>query len=328
MILGGFSQRLETVVAPTEGGVAEVNVQTSSSKAPLGGAGGELGGLIESRDNILSGFLQQLDSFAGAVINEFNRIHTSGEGLIGFTDVTGTNFVSDTTAALNAAGLAFAPEHGSFQIKVRNAATGALVEQTVNVDLDGIGTDTSLEDLRASIDALDHVSAVITSERKLRITTNAGYEVRFGNDTSGTLAALGINTFFTGSKSDDIAVNSLILADQRYFASGQGGGPGDNTNAVALGQVIDKSSTQLSGISINQFYTNLIGSLGQASAAESALASGAKDFRDSLKTQREQKSGVSIDEEAIQILQMQHNFQAAARIISTVDDLLNTLLQI
>ncbi len=328
LILAGYSQRLEAVVAPTDAGVAEINVQTSVSKAPIGANGGELGGLIESRDRILTGFLQQLDEFAGGVIHEFNKVHTSGEGLVGFTDVTGTNFVNDTTAALNAAGLAHPPEHGSFKLKVRNTTTAAVTEHSLAVDLDGIGAETSLEDLRTAIDALDHVTAQITSERKLRITTDSGYEVRFGEDSSGVLGSLGINTFFTGSKSDDIALNALIAADQRYFAGGRGGGPGDNTNALALAQVIDQSSTRLNGLSVDDFYTNLIGSLGQSAAAEEALSAGARDFRDSLVTQREQRSGVSIDEEAIQILQLQHNYQAAARIISTVDELLNTLLQI
>lgn len=328
LILGGYSQRLEAVVAPTDAGVAEINVQTTVSKAAIGANGGELGGFIESRDRILTGFLEQLDEFAGAVIYEFNRVHASGEGLSGFTDVTGTNFVSDTTTALNAAGLAFAPEHGSFTLKVGNTSTGASTEQRIAVDLDGIGTETSLEDLRTAIDAIDHVNAQITSERKLRITTDSGYEVRFGDDSSGVLTSLGINTFFTGSKSDDIAVNDRITSDQRYFASSRGGGPGDNTNALALAQVIDNSSSRLNGQSVDDFYTNLIGGLGQASAAEQALATGASDFRDSLTNQRQQRSGVSIDEEAIQILQLQHNYQAAARIISAVDELLNTLLNI
>ncbi len=328
LILGGYSQKLESIVAPTENGVAEVSVQTTQTNAIIGPDGGELGGLIHARDRILTGFLDQLDQFVGGVIYETNRVHASGEGLRGFTDVTGTNFVTDSTAALNQAGLSFAPEHGSFVVKVRNATTGAVTAHQIAIDLDGIGTDTSLQELRTALDGLPNVTATITSERKLRITTDAGYEVRFGDDTAGVLTALGINTFFTGDQADNIAVNDLVAGDQRYLATGRGGGPADNTNALALAQAFDRASTRLGGVSVDEFYTSLIGGLGQASAAEGALTEGSKSFLESLKTQREQRSGVSLDEEAIQILQLQRNYQAAARIISTVDELLNTLINI
>ncbi len=328
LILNGYSQKLEAVLAPTENGLAEVNVQTTLTKAAIGNSGGELGGLIESRDRILTGFLDQLDTFAGSVIYEFNKQHSSGEGLVGYTNVTGTNYVNATAAPLNAAGLAFAPVHGSFEITVRNTSTGADEKHQIAVDLDGIGSDTSLEDLSTALNAIGNVTAEITPDRKLKLTTSAGYEVRFGNDTSGVLASLGINTFFTGSKSDDMGINPQLLADQRLLATGRGGGPADNTNALEISQFLDKSQAKLNGLSIDQFYTTLVGNVAQSASAESALAEGTKSFRDTLLAQREQHSGVSVDEEAINILNLQHNYQAAARIITTVDQLLNTLLNI
>lgn len=327
LILGGYTQQLEAVLAPTESGLAEINVQTSLTRATVGRGGGELGGLIESRDQILNGYLNELDKFVGAVIFEFNKFHASGEGLIGYTNVTSSNFVNSTTAALNQAGLAFSPEHGGFEIKVRNTATGVEETHQIAINLDGIGADTSLEDLRAAMNSLGQVTAEITSENKLRITTTAGYEVRFQNDTSGVLAALGINTFFTGHSSDDIAVNGLIASDHRYFASGQGGGAADNRNALELAQFIDRPLNSLKGLTIDKFQTSLVTQIAQAASAEKAMAEGSRGFRDSLMVQREQKSGVSIDEEAIQLLNLQRNYQAAARIITTIDQLMNTLLQ-
>jgi flagellar hook-associated protein 1 len=329
LILNGTTQNLQAVVAPTETGVAEVSVETSRTHLELPAGGGELGGVLDARDRILTGFIEQLDQFVGNVIFQFNRVHAGGEGLRGFDSVTSESFVSDPTAALNAAGLAFAPEHGSFQLKSVNKTTGATTVSNIAIDLDGIGTDLSLAGLRDAINGSGgNVIATITSEGRLTITAAAGYEVRFGNDTSGVLAALGINTFFTGSSSDDIGVNALIAADQRYFASGRGGGDADNTNALELATVLDQPLEALGGVSVDQFYTNLVGTIAQAGSAEETLAAGNLNFRDSLKTQREQRSGVSIDEEAIKVMGLQRNYQAAARIISTIDELLNTLLQI
>lgn len=327
LLLAGHTQTLQAVLEPSSNGVAEVNVQLSATRATLSTSGGELGGLIQGRDTILTGFIDQLDRFVGAVANEFNKIHASGEGLVGFTDVTSTNYVNDTTAALNNAGLAFTPTNGRLEVKVRNLQSGQTEVTTVSIDLDGLGADTSLEDLRAALDGIDHVNATITTEGKLQITTDTGSEIRFSNDNSGVLASLGINTFFTGSDSGDIGINSRIVQDQRLLASGQGGGPADNSNLLKLSQFIDKPIDGLNGISIDRFYTQLIGTTAQSGAAEESLSTGFQNFRDSLKTQREQNSGVSLDDEAIRIMNLQRAYQAAARIVSTIDQLLNTLLE-
>jgi flagellar hook-associated protein 1 FlgK len=328
LVLNGTTQNLQTVMAPTSTGVSEVSVETTRTRFELPAGGGELGGVLDARDRILSGFIEELDRFVGSVIFEFNKMHSGGEGLRGFESVTSEAFVNSTTAALNAAGLPFTPQHGSFQIKMVNAATGAETVANIGIDLDGLGPDMSLEDLRAAIDGLDNVSATITSDRRLQITADAGYEIRFSNDTSGVLAALGINTFFSGNSSDNIGLNARVASDQRYFASGRGGGPSDNSNVLELAQILDRPVDALNGISVDQFYTNLVGNIAQAGAAEQTLAEGSLGFRDSLKTQREQRSGVSIDEEAIKVMGLQRNYQAAARIISTIDELLATLLQI
>ncbi len=328
LLLAGNAQTLKTVLEPDTSGVAEVNVQLSSTRATLSTASGELGGLIQARDTIITGFANQLDQFVGSVAEQFNRLHSSGEGLVGFTDVTSTNFVNQTTAALNAAGLPFAPQNGRFELKVRDTQTGETVVSNVPIDLDGSGSETSLEDLRTALNGIAHVHASITNEGKLHITTDSGYEIRFANDNSGVLAALGINTFFTGSTSGDIGINSRVLQDQRLFASGQGGGPADNSNLIALTQFIDRPVSKLNGISIDKFYTQLVGSTAQSAAAEQSLSTGYENFRDSLKTQREQTSGVSLDDEAIRVMNLQRNYQAAARIVSTIDQLLNVLLQI
>jgi flagellar hook-associated protein 1 FlgK len=326
LLLAGQYQQLETVVLAGDDGQPQLNVELSKTHSLIG-SGGELGGMLDGRDQILGGFINELDQLIGGVIFEFNKIHAGGEGLLGYSTVTGTYAIDDTTAALNAAGLDFTPSHGSFQLKVRNTETGATDVFNVAIDLDGIGTDTSLEDLRTALAALDpRVSAAITNDGKLQITAADGYELRFGNDTSGVLAALGINTFFTGSDSGNIGVNDILLADQRYFATGQGGGPADNSNAVLLAQFLDNPIDDLGGVSLNEFHTAMIGSLAQSGAAEEALANGLQGFRDSLKTQREQNSGVSLDEEAIRVMELQRHYQAAARIVSTIDELLNTLL--
>lgn len=328
LLIGGSTiQRLEPVYDAGSGGLAAVNVRLSQTGSLLSARGGKLGGLIESRDHLLGGFLTQLDQLVGGVISEFNTRHARGEGLIGYTSVTGSYAVEHATVPLNQAGLPFAPQHGSFQVKVRNVATGATTVSVVAVDLDGVGVETSLSALQTALNGLDHVTATITLDGRLQLTADHGYELRFGQDTSGVLAALGINTFFTGRDSGDIGLRSELLQDHRYLASGRGGGPADNSNLLELASFFDQPVKALGGNSLNQYHTQIIGSLAQSASAEEALAQGFTSFLGALKSQREQFSGVSLDEEAIRVMQFQHNYQAAARIVSTVDRLLNVLLE-
>jgi len=328
LVLNGITQQLETFVEVDR----NVNIQsvrlTTTGTLISNASGGELSGIIDGRDAILGSFLDDLDSFATSLIFEFNKIHSSGEGLAGFISVTSFDNVLDPAAVLNtaAADLDFTPTHGSFNIKIRNILSGLETTTNITIDLDGIGADTSLNDLRAAIDAVANVSASITATRRLKIDADPNFEILFSNDTSGVLAALGINTFFTGSDSNDIGVNALVVNDQRLFATGQGAGPSDNRNAVLLAGFSDRQVQALGSITLEQFYEKTMSSVAQGSATESAISEGLVSFRESLRGQREQFSGVSLDEEAIKILEFQHSFQASARLISTIDELFTTLL--
>ncbi len=328
LIIEGTTQTLEPYTV-TDRGIPVNKFRFSNTKTDVPLSKGELSGKIEARDNILGGFADQLDQYAGAVIQQVNLIHASGEGLRGYTDITSSYAVEDSSAALNVAGLNFTPGHGSFEVKIYNSATDTTQSTQINIDLDGIGgNDTSLDDLQASLDAVTNLNASIDTFGKLRLTTDSGFEIKFSNDSSGTLAALGINTFFTGTDSNSIQVRQSLIDDPKLLAAGQGGGAGDNRNAIELATFMENEVDSLGGQSLDQFYSLVTGQIAESSSAEQALADGFASFRDALFGQRQQISGVSIDEEAIRIMQFQQGYTAAARVISIIDELFTTLLNI
>lgn len=328
VMLGGSYQTLTTSTQPDEKGLAITSVEFSRTRAVIEPLGGELHGLIDGRDKVNESFLEQLDQLTGALIHTVNRVHSSGQGLSGLTDTLSNNYVSSSTVALDQAALPFAVESGRFVVSVRNKQTGLDDTHEIAIDLRGLGTDTTLDDVRAALGAISHVTATVTAEKKLSLKTDNGYELRFGEDTSGFLAAAGINTFFTGSGSGDIAVSKTLIGNPELLATGQGGGPSDNRNALKLVQEFDAADTSLQGFSIDDYYRKIVGTIAQSGAAEQAVSDGFASFRDTLKAQREQRSGVSLDEETINVLNLQHNYQAAAKIVSTIDQLMTTLLQI
>ncbi len=329
LIQRGASTRLEQY-AEVNRGVGVLHARVAGTKAALPTNGGELRGTIDGRDNILGGFTDSLDQYAAAVIFEFNKLHSAGQGTKRHTSLTATNAVTDQTVALNDAtsGLPFVPEHGRFEIKVTNASTGITETTSIEIDLDGIGTETTTTSLLADLNAISAITATTTTDGRLQLDANAGFEFSFANDSSNVLAAFGMNAFFTGSDSTNIGVNSLVTSDSSYLATSQGGGPSDNRNALALAEFAESATTTLSGQSIVEFYGVVVANIAHESATEQAVSDGLESFKLSLFSQKQQMSGVSLDQEAIELIEFQNGYQAAAKMISTLDDLFTVLLQL
>lgn len=74
---------------------------------------GKLSGLIEARDEVLKGFLRELDILAHSSAYAFNRIQSTGMGLERFRDLTSTRSVGDATDVLAIDGMVSSPVVGS-----------------------------------------------------------------------------------------------------------------------------------------------------------------------------------------------------------------------
>ena len=75
----------------------------------------------------------------------------------------------------------------------------------------GIDGDTTLNDLAKQLNDVDGISASVTPDGKLQIKSDSSdIDFAFSGDTSGVLASLGINTFFTGSTAATLGVNDEL----------------------------------------------------------------------------------------------------------------------
>jgi flagellar hook-associated protein 1 len=290
---------------------------------------GQLGALLGLRDQV-GGVVDQVNGLAGNMIFELNKLHASGQGLEGFSQATATNAVADTAAALNdtpRTGLTFTPTNGSFVVHVKQKDTGAVTSTLVNIDLDGLnGNDTSLQSLANSLDAIDGVSATITNGKLKIASESSGVEISFSQDSSGALAALGVNSFFTGDDAASIAVNADLKARPSLLAAAKNGESGDNQTALAIAALGDQPVAALNGVSLNDGYQGMINAVAVSAQNAKSNAEAASTVKDTLANQREALSGVSLDEEAVNLIREQRAFQGAARVISAVDELMKTLL--
>jgi len=210
---------------------------------------------------------------------------------------------------------------------VTNKDSGIRTTYQINVD----GSTDSLNDLINEINVtvgVPNVTASVGVGNTLSLAANSGYEISFSDDTSGALAALGINTFFDGANAQSIKVNAVVENNPNFIATGAGHVPGSNDTALALAALEDIQTSNLGNKSIRQFWQNSVTSLAVKTGAANSAVSSASLVRGSLDAQMQAASGVSLDEESINLLTYQRQFQAAARFIAVIDQTLQTLLSI
>ncbi len=238
--------------------------------------------------------------------------------------------MDDPGRPLDAAGLPFSPGNGAFQVQVYNRQTGLTQTTDIRVDLNGLDDDdTTLSRLAALLDAVDGIRARVTETRQLEIVADSPeQDFAFADDTSGILAALGINTFFSGTTARDLGVSSVLLSDPSKFAASRGGVGADTQLAVALAGFLDRPLAERNGATMASLYDTLVGNVAQGSAAAAAVVEGFRVFEESLLGQNLSISGVSLDDEAVRLLSFQRAYQAAAKYIQTLNELLGVLLDL
>ncbi len=333
-LIQGSSVRGLIAEQQTSGGVVRTSVRFADTGQEITPRGGELHGLLVSRDQ--NDQIQAVDELAAAVIEAVNRIHADGQGLVGFTDVTGAQDVLDATVPLDsgAAGLPSSVQNGSFYITVMDEAGQAPQSFRIDVQADGTENGTTLEDLAAAItEQVDGVTASVTGDRRLRIQADEGFSFVFGfdgqsprADTSGVLAALGINTFFTGKDASDIAVNESLQASPALLAAGSSFLPGDGSVAGRISSLDVTTVDRLGGATLQGFYDSVANRVAVVSSGVQSDREAASTVLRSLQAQREAISGVNLDEEAISLVKFQRAFQGTARFVAAVDEMLAQLL--
>jgi len=147
-------------------------------------------------------------------------------------------------------------------------------------------------------------------------------------DTTDVLVALGLGGLFTGSSAHDISLRSDIELDPNLLAGGFSDSESDGGALLALFAQKDVTQSGLGGGTFGDYYGEFVGSVGfEASTAMTALNAN-NALLGSLQQQREQVSGVNIDEEMTNMLRFEQSYQAAAQYISVVNQMADTILNL
>lgn len=174
--------------------------------------------------------------------------------------------------------------------------------------------DTLVPKYQASLNTL--ASNLITATNTLH---TAGFDV---NGNAGQV-------FFTGTDAATISVNAAIQANPALIAaSNTAGTSGNNETALAITRLRTSMSPPLpvGTPSSETAYNSLVAGLGTDNRTARNEVSTQEALTDLLARRRQALSGVSLDEEATNLLRYQRAYEAAARVLSTYDELLDKLI--
>ncbi len=272
---------------------------------------GELKGFIDGRSDLTEA-LGSLNKLAASVIKEVNVQHRAGYGL---DSSTGQDFF--TPMNIDTA-------------KMSHNTGGAVVSGGTVTDPAAL----TLDDYEVRFSGPANFVVVNTASNSV-VTSGAytsGAAINFDGISvtitdSPTPPAAGDVFSLSATKSAAINMDVSITNTSVIAASSTVAGlPGDNTNALALSGLRDNPLVQ--GSTFASFYQGLVSDIGTKSSDAENNVSVKTAVLSQLETQRASISGVSMDEEAINMIKLQKAFEASARLLSTASKMFSALLNL
>lgn len=276
---------------------------------------GSIAGMLNIRDEVVPELSGKLDLLAASITNEVNILHSAGYGL---DSTTGNAFFSPLTTTT-----------GQLSANIG----GASIDSGTILDFSVL----SLDDYEIRFTSPLNYDIVNTTDNTTVSTGNiyiSGGNIDFDGirvvitDNTGTPAT---GDTFTVSVTDGQAGRmSVLLSDPNKVAAAQdlASLPGDNRNALALAQLQDDLTLNNSTTTFSSFYSSIVEEAGTISSQNSRALSAQRFVTDQLDARREEVSGVSLDEETVNLIKFQRGFEAAARLITTADELFQTILDL
>lgn len=244
-----------------------------------------------------------------------------------FTDGSGKLVVRGGGATLVEGGVAAS-------LSVTTATDGSMKVLVSRGDSTAVDISTSLTGGRlAGLQSARDTDAVAIAKKLDQLAWDVGSAVndqhRAGVGLDGTdgraLFALGAGP--SGAASTIALDASMVGHPERLAAAASTTtGPGDSDNAVALAQ-LGTSSLGAGARTPSEAWSDVVGDVGLRRANARDEAALRSDMRDQAKALQDSQSGVSLDEEMVNLTKYQRAYQAATKLLSTADELLRGLMQ-
>jgi len=317
-LVQGETSTALTVDTSGTGAVLRWTTDNSAARVTSGKAGGELDAINATIPNYLS----KVDSVATTLRDAVNQVHGAIAGSLAVADQD-----QSATATLK---FDVALDNGSFAtVSVAGAdwsgAGGAAALQTaLQTAVDAtIGAGNATATVSGGAGTPLTIGIAPTGTHQLQVSANGvstGFATLLGNTPIGS-DGVGGRQFFTGNDASSLAVSSALEGNPTAVAAGTAAG-----GALDASVALDLADMGSSPIGTDAIYRQAIVQLGvdtQTATNRNQIQTSATQ---SLDNARSQQSGVSIDEEMTNLVEFQHGYDAAARLLTTIDSMLDTLI--
>jgi flagellar hook-associated protein 1 FlgK len=288
----------------------------------------------------IQGRINAINAMASRLIQSVNSVHAAGVGIDGtgglnfFTGTDATNIAVDPTltpdhiAAARSTGTTTAA-HASGDSS--NAVALAQLQNAVSQSLSGTLTPANVPGLLG----VDVGGAAVNSTFTVGVTPGSPPTVTISDGTHTRTATWTVssNKADANAPTQDIYTLDTGPAGVNDPSLGMGLGvrltisvPHGTSLSAAFAPLDQQTVTTQGPTTIGDQYAQEIATIGVKSATATGQSNNRQVMVNQLTTQRQQVSGVSLDEEASHLIQYQHAYQAAARVITVMDSLLDTLI--
>ena len=266
-----------------------------------GGVGGDL---ADERDRLLEDLSNRVDISVIEKDNGQVSVLLSGHNLVQQNQATHLDVRSVTQNDFPTS-IVFFSDDGSLA-QIREGQLRGMMEVR----------DTTIPDILTRLDIL--AATMVQEVNRLH---------RTGVGSTGATAI----DFFDNSKTSasNIILDDRILADLNNIAASADGNPGDNAVALAIAALRNADDiADLQGNTVEGFYFTLLGEVGSRSKEAQTMAENHRLFASQIDNRRQSVQGVSLNDEASKLVLFQRAYQAAARTVSIMDDLMEVTINL
>ena len=267
--------------------------------------GGELGAAIDVSLNVIDRARRDIGLLAVGLTETFNTQHEAGDTL---NQVAGAEFFTSITPVATASPLNSGTTIVSAVIDDATELTGA----SYQIDY----TDTVVTITNLSTNTTQEINGTTVSIDGLTFTVSP-----FSNLTDGDRFLVEP----TGRAASSMAVAITDTSD--IAAANSGGNVGDNRNMLSLINLRDANTLKDGTQSVYDMYNNAVSQVAVDTRSARANADTELSLLQSVTDRRDGITGVNLEEEAANLIRYQQAYQAAAQIITTANDVFDTLLR-
>lgn len=299
-------------------------IRFSGSPIAYSPSSGELAGLFNVRDVQIDKYETEINSMAEALVTSVNELHSKGYDI---ENDTGIMFFDPD--AITAIDIDLADSIKDDSKNIAAAQGGTLVQPAVN-PLPGTVSATR------EIDVTDNTQNALYDSRYFNMAqgsvtiTMGGVELEEGAGKDYNIDYAQGKIFFNNAGT--VPTGSAVDISFQYNDSPFGGiGDGRNAGAIAKlkdsAQLIDDSEGNPTQ-TMQEFYSSFIGVLGIERNESASKLETQMHIIAQMDRRQAEVSGVSLDEEMANLIKFEKTYQAAARYISSVDEMIDVILNL